>query len=568
MSATRELSLYEILEVNKTASEDEIKKSYKKLAIKYHPDKNKGSKEAEAKFKELANAYEILSDAKKRHDYDQTLLENNHTAAARASSDIFTKTSSQQARAPQPQKTSINEFIKNLADWIGIDPQYLFKLAFSGEQDKFLAIQRLKQYLRNNHFNRNPRLALVDVFTLTKDEVKNLQVAYAMIAAGKMTMEEAKQLSKAERDLIEILSELKKGQADLFDVIASNLHRYRMNDHVYVNRSNTTIPTVHPTPVREESIPAQTFSFYPDFFKTFTTAFSFFHQTSATASWQSGLGVILGGGSIAIVSPSRKDILIASDDDNSVIRNFPTGLKNINHIALLSKNRILVSSEDEDADFRIFDIRGNLLHQFPQLNPIRMMLVSPNETIVAVSHEDIINFFDARYCQHINSLVVAAEDIARITAINVTPKHLIVAGETSLGLNKVLVYEYDLRLAAKFFVENMIDITHAIPLNNERVAFIDQLNRVAIYDILNGKKQNEFIPEGLKQISHAHCLFNKLCFIDTGGLMQAYDPYHGALLGSFQSNEKNIKSNDLFTALFKKLSDEDLDYTSRSSFRM
>ena len=63
--------LYEILGVSKQATEDEIKKSYRKLALKYHPDKNPDDKGAEAKFKEAAEAYSVLSDQSKRSRYDQ-----------------------------------------------------------------------------------------------------------------------------------------------------------------------------------------------------------------------------------------------------------------------------------------------------------------------------------------------------------------------------------------------------------------------------------------------------------------------------------------------------------------
>ena len=62
---------YEVLGVDKKASADEIKKAYKKMAIKYHPDRNPGDKEAEDKFKEAAEAYEVLSDENKRARYDQ-----------------------------------------------------------------------------------------------------------------------------------------------------------------------------------------------------------------------------------------------------------------------------------------------------------------------------------------------------------------------------------------------------------------------------------------------------------------------------------------------------------------
>ena len=62
---------YEVLGVNKSANKEEIKKAYRKLALKFHPDKNKGDKAAEEKFKEASEAYHVLSDDKRKSNYDQ-----------------------------------------------------------------------------------------------------------------------------------------------------------------------------------------------------------------------------------------------------------------------------------------------------------------------------------------------------------------------------------------------------------------------------------------------------------------------------------------------------------------
>ena len=62
---------YEILGVSKSSTADEIKKAYRKVAMQFHPDRNPGDKEAEEKFKEAAEAYEVLSDQDKRGQYDR-----------------------------------------------------------------------------------------------------------------------------------------------------------------------------------------------------------------------------------------------------------------------------------------------------------------------------------------------------------------------------------------------------------------------------------------------------------------------------------------------------------------
>ena len=62
---------YDVLGVARDASTEEIKKTYRKLALKYHPDRNPGDKEAEERFKEAAEAYEVLKDQEKRTRYDR-----------------------------------------------------------------------------------------------------------------------------------------------------------------------------------------------------------------------------------------------------------------------------------------------------------------------------------------------------------------------------------------------------------------------------------------------------------------------------------------------------------------
>lgn len=73
MQAVATKTLYEVLGVEEDATDAQVRSAYRKLAIKFHPDKNPGNKQAEERFKELSQAYEVLSDAKRREQYDQRL---------------------------------------------------------------------------------------------------------------------------------------------------------------------------------------------------------------------------------------------------------------------------------------------------------------------------------------------------------------------------------------------------------------------------------------------------------------------------------------------------------------
>jgi DnaJ-class molecular chaperone len=79
--------LYDVLEVDRNATEDEIKKAYRKLAIVHHPDKNKGDPEADAKFKEISNAYSVLSNPETKNRYDMLGDENYNNESDKGSSD-------------------------------------------------------------------------------------------------------------------------------------------------------------------------------------------------------------------------------------------------------------------------------------------------------------------------------------------------------------------------------------------------------------------------------------------------------------------------------------------------
>ena len=100
--AAEKRDYYEVLGVDKSASEDEIKRAYKKMARKYHPDLNPDNKEAEEKFKEVNEAYEVLSDSDKKARYDQfgfAGVDPNYGAGASAPPSAGTPTLPSGARA-------------------------------------------------------------------------------------------------------------------------------------------------------------------------------------------------------------------------------------------------------------------------------------------------------------------------------------------------------------------------------------------------------------------------------------------------------------------------------------
>src|SRR5580692_10540186 len=78
MPASTKQDYYETLGVSRDAKEDEIRKTYRKLARKYHPDLNPGDKASEERFKKVQEAYDVLSDAKKRQVYDQHGFYSDH----------------------------------------------------------------------------------------------------------------------------------------------------------------------------------------------------------------------------------------------------------------------------------------------------------------------------------------------------------------------------------------------------------------------------------------------------------------------------------------------------------
>ncbi|MBD8498809.1 J domain-containing protein [Paenibacillus arenosi] len=121
------LNYYELLEVCSTASADEIKKSYRRLAKTYHPDVNPGNAQAEARFKALASAYQVLSDEASRQVYDEQLAQKDSgsRAGAQAGSSSFTQAGRQKGSTAASGKVEFDmqQMHQNFERFFGFDPK-------------------------------------------------------------------------------------------------------------------------------------------------------------------------------------------------------------------------------------------------------------------------------------------------------------------------------------------------------------------------------------------------------------------------------------------------------------
>lgn len=140
---------YKILEVSPTASAAEIKKSYRRLALQFHPDKNFGNKVYEAKFKEILDAYKILSDFSKRQDYNNQLRHNSE------------ETRRKQTEAPNPPITAItilNQAITFRKKIAVIDPYRMNKVALFKQIELILSKKNIYIIKQLNDYKLNRRL--------------------------------------------------------------------------------------------------------------------------------------------------------------------------------------------------------------------------------------------------------------------------------------------------------------------------------------------------------------------------------------------------------------------------
>jgi len=156
---------YEILGVKKTASQDKIKAAYRKLALKYHPDRNPDNKEAEEKFKEAAQAYEVLSDPTKRKQYDQF----GHAGVEGAGAG--------------PGGMNMDDIFSAFGDIFGD----IFGTGFQKKKKK-----NGPQPRRGHDLHKNVKITLKEAFTGTKKEIAYYRFANCKTCKSKGTKEGTK----------------------------------------------------------------------------------------------------------------------------------------------------------------------------------------------------------------------------------------------------------------------------------------------------------------------------------------------------------------------------------------
>lgn len=150
---------YEILGVDKNVSDEDLKKAYKKVALKYHPDRNPGDKEAEEKFKEAAEAYDVLRDPKKRQIYDQFGAEGLNGAAG--------------GGGYHAQNMDINDIFSMFGDIFGgRNPFSGFGGGFGGFSSGFGGGQRAQHVYKGSDLRIRLKLTLQEIATGVTKKIK------------------------------------------------------------------------------------------------------------------------------------------------------------------------------------------------------------------------------------------------------------------------------------------------------------------------------------------------------------------------------------------------------------
>lgn len=129
---------YKILEVNPAASQADIKKAYRRLALKYHPDKNFGNQLYEARFKEILEAYHILSDVNKRQDYNYHRNDHSHSYSRR------------KTYTPATPQTILSHTINLRKKVSGVDPDRMNKVALYQQIQQLLSTFNIHILQENN----------------------------------------------------------------------------------------------------------------------------------------------------------------------------------------------------------------------------------------------------------------------------------------------------------------------------------------------------------------------------------------------------------------------------------